>query len=181
VTNAPALRLFFGLWPDPPLRASLAELSRQVLQGVDARPVKCAQYHLTLAFLGSVAESRLPEVIAAAGTIAFMPGQVKLDRLGYFPRSKTLWIGPSQAPADLIALVHELNVSLAGAGLPADRRPFRAHLTLARKLAGPPRLVDVPALDWRWQDFQLLSSDTRASGAVYTVLQSFRSGSSTEP
>lgn len=181
MTDAPALRLFFALCPDPTLRASLAELSRRVLQGVDARPVNSAQYHLTLAFLGSVAESRLPEVAAAAGRIAFKHGQLKLDRLGYFPRSKTLWVGPSQVPAELDALAQDLNDSFSGAGLPADRRPFRAHLTLARKLARPPRLVDVPALDWRWQDFHLLCSDTRASGAVYTVLQSFRSGSSTEP
>jgi 2'-5' RNA ligase len=181
VTDGPSLRLFFGLWPDRALRLSLADLAGRVLRGVDAKPVTDTQYHLTLAFIGSVAESQLPEVVAAASGIEFAPGRLRLDQLGYFPRSKTLWLGPSETPAELVELAQDLNGALSAAGLPGDRRPLRAHLTLARKVARPPRLGTVPALDWPWQAFHLLSSDTRPTGAVYTVLQSFRSGSSTEP
>lgn len=181
MSETPALRLFFGLWPDPPLRASLADVASRVLRGVDARPVGAAQYHLTLGFIGSVAELRLPEVVAAANGIDFPPGRLKLDQLGYFPRSKTLWLGPSKTPSELAELACDLNQALSAAGLPGDRRPLRAHLSLARKVVRPPRLGRVSAPDWPWESFHLLSSDTRPTGAVYTVLQSFRSGSSTEP
>lgn len=181
MTDGPTLRLFFGLWPDDALRESVAELARRVLRGVKARPVGAAQYHLTLAFIGNVAESRLPEVIAAAVDVEFAPGRLELDRLGYFRRSRTLWLGPSATPAGLSELAHGLNSRLSAAGLPADRRPLRAHLSLARNVAVPPRLAEVPALDWRWQSFHLICSDTRPTAAVYTVIQSFRSGSSTEP
>lgn len=181
MSDGPALRLFFALWPDPPLRASIETIARRVLRGVDAKTVTAAQYHLTLVFLGSVAERKLPQVLAAANRVEFAPGRLALDRLGYFSRSRTLWLGPSANPSDLVALADDLNRRLVAAGLPGDRRPLRAHLSLARKLTRPPRLATVPALDWHWRAFHLLRSDTRPSGAVYTVLQSFRSGSSTEP
>ena len=54
------MRLFFALWPDSDTRARLAEAAAHAAAGTTMRiSSRRENYHLTLAFVGEVAESQL--------------------------------------------------------------------------------------------------------------------------
>jgi 2'-5' RNA ligase len=168
------LRLFFALWPDPPLRGMLAELAgRHVPDG--ARRLAAQNLHLTLAFLGSVAEARLPEVLAAAGEIRAAPFTFTLERVSYWSRPRLLCLTGGRGHAPLERLAAALGAGLAERRLPHDAQPFRAHLTLARKLresVAETRLA--PPLTWHATRFCLVASTTHPEGARYTPLADWR-------
>jgi len=100
------------------------------------RWVSSEALHLTLKFLGEVAETRLAEIEGAmtrvAGEVA--PFQLELRGLGAFPNvrnPRVIWVGV-QAPPELARLAAGLEEGMAGLGFPREDRPFSAHLTLGR-------------------------------------------------
>lgn len=128
-----AQRWFFALWPDPAARDALAA-ARAGLIPPGARPTHPLDLHLTLRFLGELDDTGLASAEAAAGGVASGAVAVLLDRLGHFARSRVLWAGPSRPDPSLLALADQLEAGLQGAGLPPEPRPFRPHVTLARKV-----------------------------------------------
>jgi 2'-5' RNA ligase len=99
--------------------------------------------HLTLKFLGATAEPRVPEIAAAlrralAGAPAFdlqpegfgtFP-EVRLDRRRHTLR--VVWVGIAGDTAALSTLAERVEGALAPLGYPEEKRPYSAHLTLAR-------------------------------------------------
>src|SRR5581483_1928235 len=59
-------RIFFALWPDERVRAALAHATHKAVRSCGGRPVPVHNLHATLLFLGSVPESRIPDVVAVA-------------------------------------------------------------------------------------------------------------------
>ena len=173
--NSPATpeapqRLFLALWPDSATRAALAAAARDLLDGVRARPVPAENLHLTLAFLGPTAAARRLCAEAAAARLRLPGFRLVLDEAGFFARAGVVWLGCRQAPAPLLELVQGLRTGLADCGFAPDTRPYRAHVTVGRKLRGRPRLAPPPPLAWEVRDFVLVRSRTRPDGAAYEVL-----------
>jgi RNA 2',3'-cyclic 3'-phosphodiesterase len=103
----------------------------------DVRWVRLDGLHLTLRFVGPASEARIETlgriVREAAG--ATSPIRATLAGAGTFPpggRPRTLWIGVREGVTELDALARHLSDALVAEGWPADARPFRPHLTLAR-------------------------------------------------
>jgi 2'-5' RNA ligase len=112
----------------------------------DVRWVRLDGLHLTLRFLGPTPESRITATTEAIDAVARGvdgPIQMELAGSGTFPsarRPRTLWIGVSAGMEPLAGLAAATEAALVEAGWPADPRPFRPHLTLARSdgiAAGP--------------------------------------------
>jgi RNA 2',3'-cyclic 3'-phosphodiesterase len=129
-----AERWFFALWPDEAVRAALAA-RLQALVPSGARATHPNDLHLTLAFLGPLSPEMLTCVALAADRVRAAPFDLDIDQVGYFARARVLWCGPSASPEPLPALVADLQEQLSTCGLAADRRPYRAHVTLARRVA----------------------------------------------
>ncbi|GLU34416.1 RNA 2',3'-cyclic phosphodiesterase [Trinickia caryophylli] len=174
-------RCFVALVPDAASREALAALPIDV--GV--RRVPADQLHMTLAFLGSIAESK-GRALAAALPAAVVPlPALAPRRLAYWPhpgraRLAALDFEPADELAVLEARVRALIVDL---GLPIDdHRPFRPHVTLARmsrnaKAAGAHRTAreDVSfdgAEAFRFDMLTLYSSTLARGGARYRSLAS---------
>jgi len=169
-------RLFFALWPDDGLRAALAGQVRALVPDGVGRPQQPAQLHLTLEFLGPVPESRLGAVCDAADSVRAASCEVILDRVAYWRRSSVLCLLASETPPALVALVEDLRSALRARDLEADPRPYRAHLTLARKVRRPVRLAPPVPVRWPVTGFALVESRTDPAGSIYTVLQSWQAG-----
>jgi 2'-5' RNA ligase len=74
----------------------------------------------------------------------------------------------------MAALVTDLNARLAAdCGYQPDRRPFRAHITLARKVRAARPIVAVEAIAWPVTCFSLVESLSEPGGARYEVLASW--------
>lgn len=117
----------------PPLNALAADLR-------DATPslkvVRPDQLHLTIKFLGDSQEALVPKIIAAIqeATQGVRPFEVRLQGTGAFPsvaRMSVIWVGVEGAEP-LARIAEALETSLESLGFPQERRPWKAHLTLAR-------------------------------------------------
>jgi len=165
------LRLFFALWPDEAVRASLARVVETLKQANTAKWVKPEKLHITLAFLGGVNEDRLPLVGRVADGVVGQSFELNLDRIEFWPRSGIICLSPAKAPEALKNLANSLNAELGRAGFAMENRPYRAHLTLARK--GCPNGVLPQALDspirWGVSSFSLIESQIGRAGSPHRV------------
>lgn len=141
------MRLFVAVYPP---RAAVDDLTAQVARlrvgaasaaGTNVRLADPANAHLTLAFLGEVADDRLVDVESALGLAAetFRNGRERSPRLrlgggGSFGRGRftVLWVDVQGDAEGLAVLVRLIRLRLRRARLPHDEKPFRAHLTIAR-------------------------------------------------
>ena len=164
-------RLFFALWPDPGLQRELARRAAEALGHRRARPTPAANLHVTLAFLGEVDAAARACAEAAAGRVTAAPFTVSLDRLGYWGRRGLLWAGPSQPPPAMAGLAADLGEALAAdCGFERERRPFQAHITLARKVPKMPGRLAMAPLEWPVARFVLVASELGPGGATYTIV-----------
>jgi len=155
------MRLFFALWP--PRETALA-LERWA-QGLEGRRTPCDKIHLTLAFLG---EADPGDAASAARRLQAARFALPLEEAGHWSHNKVLWVGPRAAPAGLTRLVEALHFELYKASFILEKRPFAAHVTLARKAPAQP-LPALPPMQWPVDEFALVGS----SGGSYRSLERF--------
>ncbi|MDA8141922.1 MAG: RNA 2',3'-cyclic phosphodiesterase [Desulfobacteraceae bacterium] len=105
--------------------------------GLALRWVRPQNIHLTLKFLGDIPAEMVPDISTAmqqAGG-ALQPIALTVQGMGVFPGArnpKVLWIGMDGASQRLLQAVADLEAGLAEIGFEKEKRPFKAHLTLAR-------------------------------------------------
>jgi 2'-5' RNA ligase len=178
-----ARRLFFAFWPDPATREAMHHAARKVLRRGDGRPVPAANLHVTVAFLGSVAESLRPEVerigarVAAQGAGEGAPGGAALelvfDRVACWPKPQVLVAVCSAPPPVAGALAARLWQALRPLPIPPDGRPYTPHVTLARKVRKPPADLDLKPVSWPVMALTLVESVTGPAGARYEPIASW--------
>jgi 2'-5' RNA ligase len=134
-------RLFVAVPLSEPARVAVAEVVERIRadepEGRGVRWVRLDGLHVTLRFLGPTAESRVDDVASAVATAAdgVAPFAIRIAGADSFPpvgRPRTIWLDLDRGVEDLSALAERLDDALAGVGWERERRPFRAHLTLAR-------------------------------------------------
>jgi 2'-5' RNA ligase len=166
-------RVFFALWPDAAIRSRLHQINGQIPES-QGRFVTCDNLHITLSFIGEVGAEQLQVYARAAGDINSAPFALGLDRLGYFARTRVLWLGCESAPAGLLALVKQLNKVLSKHGYQAERRPFMPHVTLIRNARPPAALPEIEPVSWNIDGFALVQSLPQRTGVSYRVLKEYK-------
>lgn len=169
------MRTFIALELPKQFAADTAGLARQLGAVVEGRFLPRETHHLTLAFLGELAE---PDVAAAVEALeAACVGSPRIplrsDGLGKFGRASdaTLWLGIAPAP-ELEELAACLREELTARQLPFDDKPFKPHITLARRARIPKASLPPLAfpLDDRADTVTLFKSTLSREGAVYKPL-----------
>ena len=161
------MRLFFALWPDDATRAAL-NAAAALLTLRDGRPVAHADLHVTLAFVGEVAESRVAELGAMAATLRPGAFELEISSAGWWRRSRVAWLAPASVPAPLVALATRLH---EGAGITAAAPAhYRPHVTVARGVRRPPGLLASFSVPWAVRSFALIASNSGAVDARYQSL-----------
>jgi 2'-5' RNA ligase len=141
--------------------------------------------HVTLKFIGEVADAKLDGIRAALAMVrADGPLDLRVRGMGFFPdeeRTTVVWTG-LVVTAGLPALVEAIDGAVATQGIRKENRPFLAHLTLAR--FAPPGIQRglLAAINknrerefgsFQASEFHLIESKLKPSGAEYTSLASF--------
>lgn len=158
--------------------SAAGRLAREV-RGREVRWVRPESYHLTLRFLGEIAPPQQAPLAAqvAEAVARTAPFELKLGRLVAFPSARRpRVIAATLEPEEpLVRLAEQVERAVVRAGLAAEPRPFRAHLTLGRvrdrthpdlAAAGP-----LEAEPFRVAEVVLYRSDLRPDGAVHTPLE----------
>ena len=169
-TKPARLRVFFALWPGAATAAALHARARALHAECGGRVMRCDTIHLTLAFLGDVAVSRLAALEAVAQSVRGERFVLELDRVGSWRGNRILWAGCVKGPAALPAMAEALAAGLREAGFELEARAFNPHVTLVRNAARPPRVVEMAPLRWPVASFVLVASEREAGGAHYRVL-----------
>ena len=149
-----AERWFFALWPDQAAAQALAAQARPLIPP-GARAAHPLDLHLTLRFLGELSPEQLQAAELAADQVRAQRLTLRMDQAGSFPRARVLWCAPTRPPATLFELVTRLDQTLAAQGFTPETRPYRPHLTLARKFHGALTLNWRSAVVWEAPEFVL--------------------------
>jgi RNA 2',3'-cyclic 3'-phosphodiesterase len=180
------MRLFVALPLPAETRDALAGwMSRCGAQpGLRWTPVE--QLHITLHFLGEVAESRLDSIMQALDGIAARRFRVTFEGVESLGRGGVLAVSATATPP-FLALVEAVRSRLAPFtdGGPGADRAFHPHITVARARRGaavpkPRSLPPLPALEFLATGFRLYRSDLRPEGALHTVIRDWTLGRSRE-
>lgn len=164
------MRLFFALWPDSATRDVLATTSGELRKICGGRAPAAANLHLTLAFLGDVPGTRVPELERLAATLVAAPFVLNLDCIGYWRQQRLVWAGPQSCPRELELLAAALEDGLRAGGFHTEGRRFRAHVTLLRDVRKAPLQTACGPLAWRPTQFVLVSSRPAVRGVHYQLV-----------
>lgn len=134
------------------------------------------QWHVTLQFLGWQRE--LETIVAALPEVGRLaPFAVRLGGAGAFPsprRARVVWLGGTEGTGALGRLAGAVADALGSTGFVPEKRPFHAHLTLARLRVPADVTPCVQALGdapvgtaWTVREIVLYESRLRPGGAEH--------------
>jgi len=181
VQSPGTLRLFFAFQPAATENIALAERVAPLVAELGAQRVPPENIHATLCFVGAVAPTRLDDLKNAAAGIRGSRATLCFDALEYWRKPGLLCATASDNSQSEAARVfaQQVGTSIAAAGFSPDIKPFRAHLTLARKVdhvraascewprpLTPPVVIDCDR-------FALMESRRGESGSIYSAVDSW--------
>jgi RNA 2',3'-cyclic 3'-phosphodiesterase len=194
-------RTFIAVAIPEPLGQKLTRLQTLLASEVPAaRWSSTPPFHMTLAFLGDVADSDLDAVCRAVAEAAspFSPFELRLEGVGAFPnpsRPRVIWAGltaPDLTP--LLNLQKAIAKGVGKVGYRPDDQKFTPHTTLGRIKSDrrgprPADLIEVlePYRTWEGGSFTVSEVITFAStltpeGPIYARLaRAPLAGKKTEP
>jgi 2'-5' RNA ligase len=175
------VRLFVAVQPPPDVLAGVAAavdaLRPERPQLRWARPDQC---HLTLAFLGEVAEEAVPDLErrlerAAARRTGFRLRLAGAGTFGPAARARVLWLGVGGDREALVRLAAGCAAAARRTGVSVEERRYRPHLTILR--ASQPadlrhlveRLRPFAGVEWRVDGIRLVRSHLGPAPAYETV------------
>lgn len=148
------------------------------------RPVPPENMHVTLAFLGTVAEPDLEELDAALGQLHAAPLTLTVEGLGVFGGDKPRNVHARLAPAPALDhLQARIAQAVRRAGIALEGRRFVPHVTLGRFAPGQVSAAElakamgeigaVTSPPFTVGAFALYRSLLREGGPVYDVLAEY--------
>jgi 2'-5' RNA ligase len=182
------LRTFIGIFPPPEIQRTIAAIQSSFK--VDNSLVRWEsqnKFHITVKFLGDVAEKQLGQLQsvldAAAGTIP--PFEITLLSVGCFPSvhsPKIVWIGsPPDDNPDIVRCFGAVEDACAEVGFKKNERAFHPHITLGRVKGLRPRRGKISGnliktienttfepLIFPCTELLIMKSDLSPSGSTYS-------------
>lgn len=171
--------------------AGHAERLREQFPEARASWPRAENLHLTLKFIGEIAEERVRELSQAAERAAqtLEPFNLEIEGAGAFPprgSPRILWLGVKDSSGSLVSLQARLEDECAATGFKRDERPFHPHLTLARlrapqgarELAKRHQEIGFEAIEFIVGELVVMRSQLGAGGSRYTAISRhhFRTG-----
>lgn len=178
------MRLFTGIDLSPAIVQKLEALIEELRPAADVKWSPPGNLHITTKFIGEWPEERLGELLRALEHVpARPPLSIAVQKLGFFPNPhapQVFWAGVSGGE-ELAGLARDTENALGKLDIAKEKRPFSAHLTLARISKTPVRqllqaIAKLPATDFGCfvtDRFYLYQSRPGPKGSVYSKLAEF--------
>src|SRR5947207_35450 len=136
------MRLFTAVELSDPARRHLSEVQAR-MKRLTLPPIswtKEPNLHVTLKFLGKMADERVPELCAALARVEFGPPalQLRAQALDVFPSRGSIRVIHARIEGDvdrLVALHESIEAQCEPLGFPSENRRYRPHVTMGRPRA----------------------------------------------
>jgi len=176
------MRLFIAIELSEEAKRSIEKV-KEGLKGIKgAKPVAIENIHLTLKFLGEVADDKADEIVTALEQVKFKPFNISISKLGVFPnesRISVLWVDAMPAEP-LFELKKQIDAALPRF---KDDHPFKSHITFARikyiaNEADKKKIIDalkkpIDKTEFSVDKFILYKSTLTPEGPVYEAVKEF--------
>lgn len=175
------IRVFAGVPLPVETRLALADgIAGHEIPGKIAPP---ENWHVTLRFLGKIDQVAFERFLSGLEDLtAESSFNIDLGGFGAFPsmrKATVVWLGVRKGEGQLAKLNQITEEAALGAGLPAEERPFHAHLTLSR-VRPPADVRDLAAeavdLGWFCDRVVVFRSHLGGGPARYEPLETFALG-----
>jgi 2'-5' RNA ligase len=192
------MRLFVALDIEEGIRHRIRAFVEDVGKSAPkVRWVNPESLHVTLKFIGEKPDAMVKDIEAGLKSVRCQPFQLAFRGYGFFPTpraARVFWVG-IEAEEGLARLAKDGEESLAGLGIPKEKRAFSPHLTLARASGGsgaPGRMREdspnrqfldlqkhleesaAPDFGGMWaREFFLYRSQVSSKGSIYTKIAQF--------
>ena len=176
------MRTFVAVFPPQRVREALFRAARDLPASNAFRLIGQEKIHLTLKFLGNVAEEDLSRVKHALEQLRgrHEPFEVETSRFGAFPsqrKARILWAGVGEGSGPLRVVAQSVDDLLEPAGFGREHRPYVPHLTLGRARGPGVKIEDTsvspPTLRFSVSGVDLVESVPGESGVTYSVLETY--------
>lgn len=161
-------RLFFALWPDDITRQRCVNIT-QAIGNDKTRLVDPANLHVTLLFLGSIVPNKEIAFREEAAIIPTPKITLRFDHLNFWKKPGVLCLTATDSSPELMALVDNLSILARKLDIPIDERPFKPHVTLAKK-AKESMALEFEPITWCSESFCLVESCPLSNGVEYRII-----------
>ncbi len=164
------MRLFIAIPLSNEMRSAIQNMQDAFRwQSVSGNYSPVENLHITLAFIGEYPDP--DEVLDALSDVTFEPFTITMDKVGCF--DDLWWTGLAES-RELENLVKSVRHVLADAGIPYDKKKFKAHITFLRRAAFPEERrashLSMPPVSMEVTKFSLMLSTRGKKGMIYTEL-----------
>lgn len=183
------MRCFIAVDLDEPIRRDLNRLIDRLRPSCPkVQWVRPENLHLTIKFLGEIAPAKIASIAATLDQLCSQcrPFDIQLRGLGVFPPAgpvRVIWVGVEDEDGRLHAAQRQCEAALELLGLSRERRPYSAHLTIARNkspaASGPLRRTVEEAAEFSAgsqsvHGLTLYESTLSPGGSIYQILSRHR-------
>ena len=164
-------RLFLALWPDDRQRNNMRDIFRPLLSSIEGKAIDRRNWHVTLVFIGSFPEEKVPELLIKCAHIDVEPFRLRFDRLAYWPRPKIACLQTMTVPDELKQLKSDLERMLLPYDIEPEQLEYRPHVTAVRAARPfePVRLAR--PVELQWSGFEVVESISMPGGPQYRPLK----------
>ncbi|MFS0751066.1 RNA 2',3'-cyclic phosphodiesterase [Oceanobacillus sp. 1P07AA] len=119
-----------------------------------------SDFHITLTFLGELDDKQLTYIVNYLNKLEEKPFSIKVDQLGVFgnrEKPRVLWAGLEHS--NELHVVHkQINSMLTQMEFHVDNRPYRPHITIAKKWNEPSINMDSKQFDLMQKNVQSMAT-----------------------
>ncbi len=160
-------RIFFALWPSEQQRQKIDAVIQPYRSKLAGSWTIRDNWHLTLVFIGGFPEHDIPALQTAANDIDCPSIDLKFERIYFWKRPKIICLYAGYIPSHLLGLVRSLELAAEPFGFKPEERPYRAHMTIARKARFFEPITLAQPVELHWSGFRLIESVSTPSGVRY--------------
>lgn len=158
------MRLFIAVQLSEDMKKQITGSMHELKQaGVKGNYMAMNNLHMTLAFIGET--DRADEIKGALKTLSAKPFRLSLSGFETFGDILVLSVKGNQG---LSAVSRNIRTVLDEAGIPYDRKPFRPHITVIRKMHGRWQSVKAPKGEMTVSRISLMKTTFRDGKPFYT-------------
>jgi len=170
------MRVFFALPVQEQLKLNIDQWRTQNMPP-SSNTVPTANFHITLAFIGHIRDSDIEVLCARTDELIksgeFKAGNLKLVDTGFWAKPGILWIGPDSWPDNLTKLASKLQNVGRNFGAKKDKKAYRPHLTLSKRMQTPSHPTIRPNFHFDYDQVTLYHSISMKSGVRYMPIDSW--------